>query len=217
MFFKPVNSDQCIALAALAQAIRSVQNLAWKGQANESDLRAVVASLLKLNAQSAPAIYEGSFELNSGFRVLKQQLDPTNSDKDPEFANLAINLIALQAQLDKDKTIYNKLGEEITSLSEKHSNQEYLSNDEALSDLYNDCSKLYQNTLSKMSLRIQVRGEPKYLKQTDIQDKVRAALLAAVRAIILWRQSGGSRLHFLFKKNQVLAGVKYLIANPVRE
>ncbi len=209
--------NQSIALSALSQAIRCVQNLAWKGQTNESDLRAIVASLLKVDAPTTVSVYGGSFELNSGLRLLSRQLDPTDKDKDPEFVNLAINVIALQDQLQKDSAIMARLGSEIDVLSTRYQDEGYLSDADKFESLLEDCSDVYKNTLSKMAFRIQVRGEPSYLQRPDIQYRVRSALLAAVRAVFLWRQSGGSRWHFLFKKKKLLEAARALITNPVRD
>ncbi|XMR37004.1 DUF489 family protein [Escherichia coli] len=41
--------------------------------------------------------------------------------------------------------------------------------------------------------RIQVAGTPLFLQQPLVQHKVRALLLAGIRACVLWRQLGGSR------------------------
>lgn len=208
--------DQCIALAGIAQSIRCVQNLAWKGQANDTDLRAVVASLLKVNAESAVAIYDGSFELSSGLRLLNRQLDPKDSDKDPEFVNLAINVIALQSQLNKNADLLASLGTKIDNLAREFQGFDEQNDPEEFERLLERCSQVYQQTLSTMPLRIQVKGDPNHLKDPAIQNRVRAALLAAVRATFLWRQSGGSRWHFIFRKKQILNGLKQLISHPIR-
>jgi len=209
--------NQSIALSALAQSIRCVQQLAWKGQTSDADLRAVVSSLTAVDSPSAASVYGGSFELNSGLRLLSRQLDPKDKDKDPEFVNLAINVIALQAQLQKDQAIMARLGSEIDTLSTRYQDETIYSEEEGLNQLLQDCSTIYQNTLSKMALRIQVRGEPHHLQKPEVQFRVRASLLAAIRAVFLWRQSGGSRWHFLFKKKTLIEGIRYLIANPIKE
>jgi high frequency lysogenization protein len=64
-------------------------------------------------------------------------------------------------------------------------------------------ANLYQETLSTFSFRIQVTGEPRNLKNSDNADKIRALLLAGIRAAILWRQVGGRRWHLLFFRSRV--------------
>ena len=187
--------DQCIALAGLAQAVRIVQHVAWKGQTNSTDFKAVIASLLRIEAPSAASVYGGSFEVSTGLRILSHQIDPAHKDKDPEFVNLVINVMSLQQQLNKNKSLMDVLTSRIGNMSNQYLDLEFY-NDEALfNQLIDDCSDTYKETLSRLNNRIQVKGEPKFLKQSEIQAQVRAALLAAIRACFLWRQSGGSRWH----------------------
>ncbi|MCW8878039.1 MAG: high frequency lysogenization protein HflD [Kangiellaceae bacterium] len=208
--------DQCIALAALSQSVRCVQNVAWKGQTNPTDAKAVLTSLLSVTASSTAAVYEGSFELSSGLRLLGHQIDPQHKDKDPEFVNLAINVITIQQQLVSDKRLLNSLTEQIDRLSQEFNREAVYTQDDAYEDFINRCSDIYKQTLSKLPTRIQVKGEPRHLQQSDNQALVRALLLSAVRACFLWRQKGGSRWHFLFRKKLLLTGIKHLISNPVR-
>ncbi|TQV84462.1 high frequency lysogenization protein HflD [Aliikangiella coralliicola] len=217
MSFNEKIIDQCIALAGLAQSVRVVQNLAWKGQTSESDFKAVIASLLRIDAVSAAGVYNGSFEVSSGLRILNQQLDPQHRDKDPEFVNLAINVMSLQTQLDRNQKLMDVLTQRIQQLSTEYSDQAFYSEEGLFADLVNGCSETYKQTLSRLPNRIQVKGEPKFLKIPENQARVRAALLAAIRACFLWRQSGGSRWHFLFRKKQLLEGIRHLIASPVKE
>jgi len=209
--------DQSIALAGITQAIRVVQHIAWKGDTNDTDFKAVLASILRVDANSAASVYGGSFELSSGLRFLNHQLDPQHRDKDPEFVNLVINVISLQAQLQKNNHLMQKLGEQTNQLSERFLRSEFYTDDSLFEELIESCSKTYKQTLSQLSNRIQVKGEPKYLKNENNQLRVRAALLAAIRACFLWRQSGGSRWHFLFSKKALLESIRYLIANPIKE
>lgn len=209
--------DQCIALAGLSQSIRIVQHVAWKGQTNETDFKAVIASLLRIDAPSAAGVYGGSFEVSSGLRILSHQIDPQHRDKDPEFVNLVINVMALQVQLEKNTKLMNKLSDSIEQMSKSFDDETFYNDDETWSQLIDKCSDTYKSTLSQLSNRIQVKGEPKFLQQPHIQARVRAALLAAIRATFLWRQSGGSRWHFLFKKRALLQGIRELINHPIKD
>jgi len=121
--------DQSIALAGMTQAVRVVQHIAWKGATNDTDFKAVLASILRVDAQSAAAVYGGSFELSSGLRFLSHQLDPQHKDKDPEFVNLVINVISLQGQLQKNSQLMQKLGEKTNQLSGKILNSEFYTDD----------------------------------------------------------------------------------------
>lgn len=206
--------DQTIALAGLAQSIRIVQNIAWKGSTSDTDFKALVASLLRIDAGSAIDVYGGSFEVSTGLRILKQQLDTTSRNKDPEFVSMAINVITLQKQLESNLSVMDQLSSKIAKLSNDYTVPNFYQDNQLFEQLLNECSTAYEQTVSTLSNRIQIKGEPKYLKAKDNQIKVRAALLCGVRSTFLWRQSGGSRWHFLFKKKHLLEAAKYLLSHP---
>ncbi len=209
--------DQTIALAGMAQAIRAVQNIAWKGTTNPTDFKALVASLLRVDAPSAIAVYGGSFEVSSGLRIIKQQLDTSNSDKDPEFIQLIISLLSLHKQLISDQSIYQQMTSLINQLTSEYQDIDLYNDQQRFEELVNDCSSLYKQTLSKLPSRIQVKGDPNKLKEESNQAMVRCGLLCAMRSVFLWRQSGGSRWHFLFKKKAILNAATELIKSPRKE
>jgi len=209
--------DQAIALAGIAQSIRVVQNIAWKGQTNETDFKSVLSSIVTIDADSAAAVYGGSFEVSTGLRIIKQQLDISSQKKDPEFINLAINVLTLQKQVTANVPTMNRLMHGIEKISCSYNDGEIYQDEDLYTAFVNDCSALYSHSISKLPNRIQVKGEPKFLDKERNQRMVRAALLCAIRSAFLWRQSGGSRWHFLFKKKTILSSVNYLINNPIKE
>ena len=66
---------------------------------------------------------------------------------------------------------------------------------EKLADAY------YQNFSQLSSVqRIRVMGHKKHLTDTHNVSRIRALLLAGIRATVLWRNVGGNRLILLFRK-----------------
>ena len=57
-----------------------------------------------------------------------------------------------------------------------------------------------------------MNSNPLYLTNPANQNRIRALLLAGVRAAILWRQSGGSRLTLLLRRKALLAEGQRLLA-----
>ena len=53
---------------------------------------------------------------------------------------------------------------------------------------------LYRDHVSVLGPRILVSGEPVHLKTDENANRIRALLLAALRAAVLFRQCGGTRL-----------------------
>ena len=58
---------------------------------------------------------------------------------------------------------------------------------------------------------LQVAGNANLLKTTDVQNQLRALLLAGLRAAVLWRQVGGRRLQLLFNRKRIGDTARYLL------
>jgi high frequency lysogenization protein len=69
----------------------------------------------------------------------------------------------------------------------------------------------YKQTLSTLSFRIKVAGNPQILQNSHNANKVRALLLAGIRAAILWRQVGGRRWHLLFNRKRYIKDAQGLL------
>jgi high frequency lysogenization protein len=63
-------------------------------------------------------------------------------------------------------------------------------------------AELYASTLSTLSPRVMVSGNPQFLQQPAVVEKVRANLLAAVRSAVLWRQVGGRQWQIILNRRQ---------------
>lgn len=63
---------------------------------------------------------------------------------------------------------------------------------------------IYSDVISPLGSKIHVLGLQDYLVRPDIQQKIRASLLAGIRAGILWQQVGGTRWQFLFSRRKIL-------------
>ncbi|MCU0808457.1 MAG: lysogenization regulator HflD, partial [Candidatus Contendobacter sp.] len=72
---------------------------------------------------------------------------------------------------------------------------------------------LYLNSLSTLTPRIMVNGDPVHLNNPDNANRIRALLLAGIRAAILWRQSGGGRLTLLLRRNPLLRETRRLLTS----
>ena len=72
-------------------------------------------------------------------------------------------------------------------------------------------ASIYSDIISPLGHKIQVTGEPSILKQNVNQYKIRALLLAGIRAAVLWRQVGGKRRHILFSRKKIVDTAKSLL------
>ena len=66
--------------------------------------------------------------------------------------------------------------------------------------------------ISPLGPRIQVTGAPQVLQNSQVQSKVRATLLAGIRAAVLWQQVGGGRLQLMFSRQRLLREAKTILS-----
>jgi len=61
-----------------------------------------------------------------------------------------------------------------------------------------------------------VQGKPEYLNTPTNANRIRALLLAGMRAAVLWRQLGGNRLKLLWTRRGIVERAEALLANGER-
>lgn len=200
--------DRTIALAAVVQSAKLVQQIAETGQASPTDTETLLQSLLVENADTTEAVYGGITNLRPGLRELNQQLSKKKDQKDVVLLRYVISLLHLERQLNKNPQMMDTIGREIDQVPQQ---VEYF-NDLMAPQVIAHLADIYQRTLSQLKPQIQVFGDPQYLQQPDNVNKVRALLLSGVRAAVLWRQKGGRRWQFLFQSAKILASAEELYA-----
>ncbi|SNY51148.1 high frequency lysogenization protein [Arsukibacterium tuosuense] len=200
-------STQIIGLAGLCQAVSLLQSLARHNKLEPELYETTLASIANLNPESPLAVYGNDItRLRDGLQIIVTQLGD-GTKRDVEFTRYLVGVLALERKLNKNRGNMTELGKQLGQLERQL--QHFAVTDETivgrLADIYSDC-------ISSLGSRIQVYGQPDVLKQTAVQQKVRALLLAAVRAAVLWRQAGGSRLHFIFQRRKLVAAAKHMLA-----
>lgn len=190
--------DRIIALAALMQAISLVQQIAETGQVDQIEFETLLKSLLAINAPTAEAIYGDISLLESGLKQLTNQL--SKSKKDVRQLRYAINLLHLERQLAKRPAMMDLINRKIEQMPQQIDYFGGINNPQVIARF----ADIYHRTISELTPRIQVHGDPRFLQQADNVNRIRTLLLAGVRAAILWRQKKGCRWHFVFQSNNML-------------
>ncbi|MGL1958529.1 MAG: high frequency lysogenization protein HflD [Colwellia sp.] len=200
--------DQTITFAALCQVAAQVQNVSRSGQINDDDFTVLLKSITEMSPINTLAVYGGElFNIKNGLALVVNNLgDNKDKAKDPEFTRYLISLINLERRLTKQPKTLALLGERIEATNRQ------LEHFEITSDtLIASFASIYSDIISPLGARIQVTGEPSILKQPANQTKIRALLLAGIRAAVLWRQVGGKRRNILFKRKKIVNTAKQLL------
>ena len=199
--------ERVIALAGLFQAASLANQLARTGSLAQPEFETLMRSLFVNSTQDAEEVYGSRLELGLGLRTVITQLGDNASLRHADKTRYAINLLQLERLLHKNKEVLAKVSEELQSME-----QQLTHFDVNHSNVTARLADIYVNNISTLGPRIMVSGENNYLENPDTANKVRALLLAGIRAAVLWRQCGGSRWQLLFKRRSILNEAKTLLA-----
>jgi len=191
--------DRTMAFAGICQAAYLVQKVARDGSCDEASLRESLQSILVTNPTQPLEVFGSHLAIRDGYRALVEQLGADGSQKNAELTRYVVSLIALERKLAKRKDILNMLGERISQIGRQQQHFDLL-DEQILANM----ASIYSDLISPIGPRIQVAGTPLFLQQPLVQHKVRALLLAGIRAAVLWRQLGGSRTQIIFARKKMV-------------
>lgn len=198
---------QVMALAGVFQAAILVEQLARQGQLDRDDMARCIRSVLNLNPASVEAIYEGVSGIHPGLQGLQDVLSRRGVGISTEVMRYAMGILHAQRKLARRSDLMEVLGKSLERAVEQY---QYF--DDPLHDsVIGAAAHCYQQSVSKLSFRIRVMGDPSYLQNPRIADQIRALLLFGIRSAHLWHQQGGRRWHILFKRNALYRDAQQLL------
>lgn len=196
-----------ISLAGITQAIDLMDKLAKTGYLNSADFETCVNSLFEQNPESAEAVFGDANHLLRGYEVLLELLQRNKGPQQTTLLGYCFGALHLQRRLVRNQSMLNQVGERINK--SRHQLQHFgVTHENVIAGL----ASIYTDTISTFPYRIQVVGEAQYLQQSRVANQVRVLLLCAIRAATLWRQLGGSRLHFLLNRSQLISATETLLS-----
>ncbi len=198
------DGDRVIALAGLYQATTLVQQVARQGSADNAPFEVSIASLLRIDSESAAQVFGGRNGVVCGLKTLCRQL--SRRGRDLELTRYSVCLLFLERKLARRHDLKRAVLDGIRNAIDQ---AEYF-------DTTHDCvlanlASIYTSTVSTLSPRIMVTGAPQHLNHPGNANKIRALLLAGLRATVLWRQLGGNRLHLLLGRTRIVSSAEEML------
>ncbi|MCK9489685.1 MAG: high frequency lysogenization protein HflD [Xanthomonadales bacterium] len=175
-----------VALAGLVQAVSLALAIARDGECEPRSYAASLASTLRLHADSAEDVYGDLGQVRSGLRLLIDQLRG-GQQRDANILRIAAAVLGLERKYARNAELQNELRQRLQALAIRHS-----PDDAEDPDVAAGLAQAYLATISRLTPRIRVPGNPLMLKEADTVARVRACLLAGIRSAALWRQLGGA-------------------------
>lgn len=200
-----MNEAQVLALAGVFQSAALVRSAATSGSQDAAALEASIASILRIDVDSAADAFGGVAGVRLGLETLVQQLDANPGEL--AASQIAVSVLRVERKLARNGPMLGSLREGIQAL-QRQVEHLGLVHSSVLARL----SELYASTLSNLRPRVVVQGNPLYLQQPAQVERIRSTLLAGVRAAVLWRQLGGSQWHLLFKRKQLVMLARGLLS-----
>ncbi|HGY9625833.1 high frequency lysogenization protein HflD [Pseudomonas putida] len=192
--------EQLVALGGVFQAAVLVDRIARTGQASEPNIGCMLGSLLVRDPKDTLEVFGGDdLNLRDGYRALVGALERDPSSLQREPLRYALSMLGLERQLAKRDDMLDTIGKRLPQI-QAQADHFGLVHDNVIAS----SGALYQDTLSTLRQRIQVHGDMRFLQQAGNASKIRALLLAGIRAARLWRQLGGHRWQLVFSRRKLL-------------
>ena len=199
-------TNQTIALAGIAQACSLVHHFATTGNADAKAFEASIGSLLKIDSNSVLDVFGDLKGIQFGLQQLDLQLGG-KALTNPEQARYAAQLVYLQKQLAKRSDLLETIHVGIAKAQAQVEHFGVLH-----TNVQANLADLYHSTVSTLQPRIMVLGDQQYLGAQNTVNKIRALLLAGIRATLLWRQCGGSRWKLLLFRKKIQEEARFLLS-----
>jgi high frequency lysogenization protein len=198
-------ADRAVALAGVYQAAYLVHQIATRGLCESAALESSLQSVFRIDAPSVEAVFGDLGGVVTGLSVLKKQLSERQSDS-IQITKYVVSLLHLERKLDARADLVEAIRSGIRATAQQ-TEQFHPTHETVISRL----ADLYKNTISTLEPRIVVQGEQGHLNNPDNANKVRAILLAGIRAAVLWSQCGGSRWQILFRRTALYSEAERLL------
>lgn len=190
-----MNEERVLALAGVFQGVALARQLANEGTCDEAALQASLATIFRIDAPDVVGVFGSVSNARLGLRTLVTQLD--DDQRDVQMMRMAATVLRLERTFSGNKQLLDHLQKGIVAAQRQvdHFGMDHPTITARLADLYTE-------VISPLRPRVLVNGQPLHLQQQAVVERIRAALLAAIRAAVLWHQIGGRQWQLLFKRKQ---------------
>jgi high frequency lysogenization protein len=195
--------NQVIAFAALAQCAKLANDIARTGLIDSEKWRVCIDSLVCTDPDSIHDIYQPISSLDIGMDTLIKQLSDSGEGRSLEITKYIAGIISLSRKLIRSDNSLSMMSQRMDQV--KRQLHHFTTNDEAV---IANLASIYTDIVSPLGAKINITGTPAHLQQPLNQKKIRALLLAGVRAAILWQQMGGKRRHLFFSRKAYVSNAK---------
>ena len=122
----------------------------------------------------------------------------------------ALAVMGLERRLVSSPTIMRQLGAEIANIDEQRMLRQ--GDSRVIDDVsVQQLGILYESLISEIQPQIRINGNRQHLQDRTNIERIRALLLAGLRACVLWRQVGGNKWQLAFNRRSMTRSVEALL------
>ncbi|MDT8437830.1 MAG: DUF489 family protein [Wenzhouxiangellaceae bacterium] len=194
----PKLREQTLAFAGVLQVGELVRQVASGGHCSQTSARASLDSLFEDDPDSTEAVFGGIPGLRLGLMMMNELAQSASNDA-RQAMGYGGGLLRLAMFLRKDSERQQAIGKGLELIRPARERAEDVLDPSVIAQL----ADLYREQISTLPMRIQVNGEPSWLKQAEKVALIRALLLSGVRAGFLWLQLGGRPWRLFFQRGRM--------------
>lgn len=206
-----------IALAVVIQCANLVNTLAQSGRADEAQIKACIDPLLVTDPDTVADIYPDVSRFSNGLSILQKALDSNGMSEFSDSMKYVLGMTVLQQQLmavpEMQAAIRQRMLQRDSLFLDREEQDSMAPVEKSDQYDYAVLAALYQDTISKLTYRIHVKGNVEHLRNQRVADQIRALLLAGIRSALLWHQLGGRRWHLFIYKRRIRESVAAIRRN----
>lgn len=199
---------QVVALAGIAQGVQLALEIARNGQADAHAYAASLGSILHLSASAPEAIFGGLSGVRTGLRILVAHL--RGEQRDPELVRIGATVMTLERKYARNPGLQTELRRRLEHIAAEHDPA-----DAGEPTAIRALADAYLATISTLTPRVRVPGNPLILKEDHNVVRIRACLLAALRSVALWRQIGGRGWRLLLQRRRLSETAQRLLGRSL--
>lgn len=200
--------DKTLALVGIYQVAQQIYQLATTGKTDNFAFQSSIDSLFCENPENTLDVFGGEItHLQLGIHTLLAQMQATQADaqRNIEITKYVLSLMILEKNISKTTDTLTKVSQVIESArSQRGHFGNYHEN------VIATLARAYSENISPINPRIMVNGQHGHLQNPKTANKIRALLLAGIRATILWRQVGGTRWGLIWHRKRYLQSAQAL-------
>jgi high frequency lysogenization protein len=203
------DQDRAIGLIGIYQAAQMVYDLATTGRTDDTAFKTTLNSLFSDQPEDTLAVFGGKVEnIQVGVRTLLAQMssDMAVQNRNIEVTRYVLSMIILEKKLNQ---LEGKMDRIFSMLETAKTQRQHFG--ELHENVIASLARTYTENVSDVHPRVMVNGKHGHLQNPAVANKIRALLLAGIRASTLWRQVGGSRWGLIWSRKKYLRAAQSLL------